>query len=82
LLSLGAYDTKLYYGKGRESYSTRTGGVITVFCVLYVVFASIRILYQTFFWENFQMTQTYVDFSKINSTLLIKDLPLLLDFSI
>jgi hypothetical protein len=44
-LSLGSYNTKLYFGNGNESFSTKTGGILTVICVLYVIAASIKITY-------------------------------------
>ncbi len=80
-LSLGSYKTKLYFGNENESFSTKTGGILTLISVLYVIAASIKITYQTIFWENYSTTTTYSDLHTIHSTLKIGNLPLLQDFS-
>jgi hypothetical protein len=46
-LSLGKYQTKLYYGNKQEEYSTIMGGILTILAALVLIIASITILLQT-----------------------------------
>jgi len=73
-LSLGKYNTKLYYGSKQESYSTVTGGIFTVLFAFAVIAASLNILYQTINWQNYNITTTYTDLEEVSQTLTIKDL--------
>ena len=56
-LSLGKYQTKLYYGDKKGEYSTITGGIITLSFALVLIATSINILIQTFRRDNYSMSQ-------------------------
>ena len=72
-LSLGKYKTKLYFGTKQGSYSTITGGILTVLLAVVVVVTSLNILYQTLNWKNYLMTTFYTDLKQFNETLKLKD---------
>ena len=46
-LSIGKYQTKLYYSDKNEEYSTITGGILTISAAIVLIIASITILLQT-----------------------------------
>ena len=71
-LSLGKYNTKLYFGAKQETYSTITGGLITIIFAITVVLTSLNILYETLNWNNYIMTTTYTDLSDISNTLKLE----------
>ena len=67
-ISLGQYQTKLYY-RGRESHSSVLGGIVSI--VSGIIFSSIAlyILYQTI-WarDNIKMTEDIGDINELNYT--------------
>ncbi len=72
-LSLGKYNTKLYYGTKEGAYSTITGGFLTLIFAMIVIGTSFNILYNTFYWKNYTITTTYADIKGLNDTLKLKD---------
>lgn len=44
-LSLGKYNTKLYYDDKKDTYSTKTGGIFTLLLAFAVLGSSFTILY-------------------------------------
>ncbi len=81
VLSLGKYNTKLYFGNHHSSYSTITGGIITLIFAMIVVVASLSILYSTFNWNHYNITTSYSDIKLLNETLKFEHLiPSLLNF--
>jgi len=72
-LSLGKYSTKLYYGTDKSTFSTVTGGILTVLFGLVVIPTSFNILYQTFNWKNYTIATTYTDINGVTETLKLKD---------
>jgi hypothetical protein len=44
-LSLGKYSTKLYHNNKQSTFSTVTGGILTVFFAMVVIAMSFNILY-------------------------------------
>ena len=52
-LSLGKYDSKLYFGAKQGTYSTITGGILTVLFSMVVIATSVNIIYQTLNWKNY-----------------------------
>jgi len=68
LVSVGKYQTKLYYGDKKGEYSTISGGIITISFTLVLLATSINILIQTFRRENYTLTSEYVDI--VNTNLL------------
>ena len=66
LLSLGKYQTKLYYGDNKGEYSTITGGIITLSFTLVLIATSINILIQTFRRDNYTLTSEYIDIVNTN----------------
>jgi hypothetical protein len=65
-LSLGKYQTKLYYGDKKGDYSTITGGIITLSFTLVLLATSINILIHTFRRDNYIMTSEYTDLQSTN----------------
>lgn len=72
-LSLGKYSTKLYYGANKATYSTITGGILTLLFAMIVFATSLNILYQTFNWKNYTIATTYTDINGVTETLKLKD---------
>ena len=79
-VSLGQYNTKLYYDNGKRAYSKKIGGLFTIIVAFLVICASFGIFYQTFFWTNYEQTTSYIDLSSLKGTLKIKDFIALLPY--
>ena len=60
-LSLGKYETKLYYGNKDSSYSSVFGGLITITAVFFLAVAVLTILLQTFQQQDYLITSSYTD---------------------
>jgi hypothetical protein len=65
-LSLGKYQTKLYYGDKNGEYSTITGGIITLSFAIVLIATSLNILIQTFSRDSYSMTYEYADLLSTN----------------
>ena len=73
-LSLGKYNTKFYYDNKKDTYSTITGGIFTMFLAFAVLGSSLTVLYQTINWKNYTMTTSNTDLEKFKDTLTVNDL--------
>ena len=60
-ISLGKYETKLYYGAKQYYYSTITGGILSLLFALAVIGTSFIILDKTINWKNYSITNSYTD---------------------
>ena len=69
MLSLGKYETKLYYGNKDSSYSSVFGGLITISAVFVLVVAALAILLQTFKRQDYLMTSTYTNIENNKETI-------------
>ena len=65
-ISLGQYQTKLYY-RGKESYSSVLGGIVSIVSGILFSLIALYILYQTI-WvrDNIKMTEDIGDVTQLN----------------